>query len=136
MPLIIKPSSTEIRLLISNSRCNLKNTNLSSRGETLNHCQRFNRYTHHRIMPVNNPIYMVCSQSWPNNPDCEIHGTKPALLAGSKHSCRLQGQSHYIRLLFLESKTSIRFKITDRLQKGFCNRATTTSTTLAPDPAP
>ena len=51
-------------------------------------------------MPVNNPIYMVCSQSWPNNPDCEIHGTKPALLAGSKHSRRLQGQSRYIELLF------------------------------------
>ena len=34
------------------------------------------------------------------SPDCKIHSSKPALLAGSKHSRRLQGQSHYIKLLF------------------------------------
>ena len=37
--------------MITNLRCNL-NTNLGSRGETLNHCQRFNGYTHHRIVPA------------------------------------------------------------------------------------
>ena len=44
------------------------------------------------------------------SPDCKIHSSKPALLAGSKHSRRLQGQSHYIKLLFLDKKQFFRSK--------------------------